>query len=150
VHIYTTPFDDTQHLAVVFGRVAGENAVPCRIHHEQPLRDLFDAPSSQRWLDVALSHFRSGRRGVLVYVRDPKITALQGAQDPAGGDASPTKDQHRSSQLRRRRWREIGLGAQILRDLDVSSITLIATRHRQYVGLSGFGIEIAHTELVES
>jgi len=148
VHIYTTPFDDTQHLAVVFGSVAGEKAVPCRIHHEQPLRDLFDAPSSQRWLDVALGHFRSGRRGVLVYVRDPSITTLQGTTDPAG--TSPTNDQHRSSQLRRRRWREIGLGAQILRDLDVSSITLIATRHRQYVGLSGFGIEIAHTEIVES
>jgi 3,4-dihydroxy 2-butanone 4-phosphate synthase/GTP cyclohydrolase II len=148
VHIYTTPFDDTQHLAVVFGEVAGEKAVPCRIHHEQPLRDLFESPSSQRWLDVALSHFRSGKRGVLVYVRDPKITTLQGTQDSAAG-TSPT-DQHRSSQLRRRRWREIGLGAQILRDLSVSSITLIATRHRQYVGLSGFGIEIAGTEIVES
>ena len=40
-HIYTTPFDDTQHLAVVFGDVAGKAGVPCRIHHEQPLRDLF-------------------------------------------------------------------------------------------------------------
>jgi 3,4-dihydroxy 2-butanone 4-phosphate synthase/GTP cyclohydrolase II len=149
VHIYTTPFDETQHLAMVFGEVAGERAVPCRIHHEQPLRDLFESASSKRWLDVALTHFRSGKRGVLVYVRDPKITTLQGAPNPAG-EPSAGNDQHRSSQLRRRRWREIGLGAQILRDLGVSSITLIATRHRQYVGLSGFGIEIARTEIVES
>jgi 3,4-dihydroxy 2-butanone 4-phosphate synthase/GTP cyclohydrolase II len=48
------------------------------------------------------------------------------------------------------RWREIGLGAQILRDLKVSSIALLATQHRQYVGLAGFGIEIAETEIVES
>jgi 3,4-dihydroxy 2-butanone 4-phosphate synthase/GTP cyclohydrolase II len=52
--------------------------------------------------------------------------------------------------VRRERWREIGLGAQILRDLKASSITLLATQHRQYVGLAGFGIEIAGTEIVES
>jgi len=144
VHVYTTPFDDIQHLAVAFGKVTGESAVPCRIHHEQPLRDLFEAPHSQRWLDLALTRFKAGGKGVLVYVRDPRITTLQRAAGSSG------VDRHRSSQQRRERWREIGLGAQILRNLGVSSITLIATQHRQYVGLAGFGIEIAATEIVES
>ena len=149
-HIYTTPFDDTQHLAVVFGEVAGKAGVPCRIHHEQPLRDLFEGDRSQRWLDVALQKFKAGGRGVLIYVRDPKITTLRtyGPRVPAER-METAADRHRSSLTRRERWREIGLGAQILRDLKVSSITLIATQHRQYVGLAGFGIEIAGTEIVE-
>ena len=147
-HIYTTPFDDTQHLAIVFGEVAGGRGVPCRIHHEQPLRDLFGGGGSQRWLDVALARFRSGGRGVLIYVRDPKITTLE--SPPAAPDAPEGADRHQSSRERRERWREIGLGAQILRDLGVSSIALVATQHRQYVGLGGFGIEIAATEIVES
>ena len=146
-NIYTTPFDDTQHLAVVFGRVAGATRVPCRIHHEQPLRDLFQGQRSQRWLDVALKQFEAGGCGVLIYVRDPRITTIEstenGVKDQAG-------DRHASSRRRRERWREIGLGAQILRDLGVTSIKLIATQHRQYVGLAGFGIEIAQTEIVES
>jgi 3,4-dihydroxy 2-butanone 4-phosphate synthase/GTP cyclohydrolase II len=145
-HIYTTPFDDTQHLAVVFGEVAGARGVPCRIHHEQPLADLFGGPQSQRWLDNALACFKESGRGVLVYVRDPKVTMLNGAAAGAHQDG----DNHASSRSRMQRWREIGLGAQILRNLDVSSIRLVATRHRQYVGLAGFGIEIASTELVES
>ena len=81
-HIYTTPFDETQHLAVVFGDVAGMAGVPCRIHHEQPLRDLFEGGRSQRWLDVALQKFRAAGRGVLIYVRDPKITALDMRRTP--------------------------------------------------------------------
>ena len=36
--------------------------------------------------------------------------------------------------------------AQILRDLGVASIKLLASSERTYVGLSGFGIEIASTE----
>jgi 3,4-dihydroxy 2-butanone 4-phosphate synthase/GTP cyclohydrolase II len=46
-------------------------------------------------------------------------------------------------------WREVGLGAQILRDLRISSIQLLATRARTYVGLAGFGIEITATEPLE-
>jgi 3,4-dihydroxy 2-butanone 4-phosphate synthase/GTP cyclohydrolase II len=148
VHIYTTPFDETQHLAVTFGDVAGGDGVACRIHHEQPLRDLFETPRSQRWLDLALAHFKADGKGILIYVRDPKITTLQStagsATDPEGAE------RHHSSEQRRERWREVGLGAQILRDLGVSSIRLIATQHRQYVGLAGFGIEIVDTELVWS
>ena len=146
VHIYTTPFDDTQHLAVVFGDVEGGSRVPCRIHHEQPLRDLLQGPHSQRWLDNALARFKTSGQGVLIYVRDPRITAIESATEakPEG------TDRHQSSRVRMQRWREIGLGAQILRDLRVSSITLLATQHRQYVGLAGFGIEIAGTEIVES
>ena len=50
----------------------------------------------------------------------------------------------------RRQWREIGLGAQILKDLGISSIRLLASSKRTYVGLGGFGIEIVDTEALES
>jgi 3,4-dihydroxy 2-butanone 4-phosphate synthase/GTP cyclohydrolase II len=146
-HIYTTPFDETQHLAVVFGNVEGGRGVPCRIHHEQPLSDLFQSPRSQRWLDNALGQFQASGKGVLIYVRDPKITSLASAPPDAAPEGA---DWHASSRTRMERWREIGLGAQILRDLRVSSIALIATQHRQYVGLAGFGIEIAETAIVET
>jgi 3,4-dihydroxy 2-butanone 4-phosphate synthase/GTP cyclohydrolase II len=143
-HIYVTPFDETQHLAVVFGDISGR--VPCRIHHEQPLRDLFDAPRSQRWLDIALGRFQDAGKGILVYVRDPRVTPLANA----GSAERAATDRHASSRARMERWREIGIGAQILRDLEVSAISLLATQHRQYVGLAGFGIEIAETALVEN
>jgi 3,4-dihydroxy 2-butanone 4-phosphate synthase/GTP cyclohydrolase II len=146
-HIYTTPFDDTQHLAVVFGEVGGGRDVPCRIHHEQPLRDLFQSPCSQRWLDNALARFQASGKGVLIYVRDPRITRLA---TTAAAEKVEGADRHQSSRARMERWREIGLGAQILRDLKVSSIMLIATQHRQYVGLAGFGIAITQTEIVPS
>ena len=44
---------------------------------------------------------------------------------------------------------DIGLGAQILRDLGVASIINLASSTRAFVGLSGFGIEIAETAPLE-
>jgi 3,4-dihydroxy 2-butanone 4-phosphate synthase/GTP cyclohydrolase II len=55
-----------------------------------------------------------------------------------------------SGEARTRQWREVGLGAQILKDLGVNSIRLLtSSRPMTFVGLSGFGIEIAGTEPVE-
>jgi 3,4-dihydroxy 2-butanone 4-phosphate synthase/GTP cyclohydrolase II len=51
--------------------------------------------------------------------------------------------------LREQVWRDVGLGAQILRDLNVRSIRLITSSTRHYVGLSGFGIDIAETIKIE-
>ena len=50
--------------------------------------------------------------------------------------------------MRESEWLEIGLGAQILKDLGVTSIRLYSSRERHYVGLEGFGIRIAATEIV--
>ena len=36
----------------------------------------------------------------------------------------------------------------LLKDLGVSSIRLMASRERHYVGLEGFGIRISETEIV--
>ena len=47
-----------------------------------------------------------------------------------------------SENIREEQWRDIGLGAQILRDLNISSIELLSSTTSHFVGLSGFGIEI--------
>ena len=54
-----------------------------------------------------------------------------------------------SEVARSRQWREVGLGAQILKDLGISSIRLLTSSKMTYVGLAGFGIEITSTELME-
>ena len=71
-------------------------------------------------------------------------TASSGVPTRAVGEEATASEIERSEQ-----WREVGLGAQILRDLQISSIRLLATRSRTYVGLAGFGIEIAGTEPLE-
>jgi 3,4-dihydroxy 2-butanone 4-phosphate synthase/GTP cyclohydrolase II len=63
------------------------------------------------------------------------------AEIPHAGDTDAARSQQ---------WREIGLGAQILKDLGISSIRLLASSKRTYVGLGGFGIEIVSTETLEN
>ena len=151
---YRTPFDPMHHLAVVFGDIRDGANIPVRLHLENVVSDVFGAAQA---LPKLLAHLAKAERGVIVYLRegsvgvatesrrsreakaeDERSTALQAAENEAHGSAS----------ARLGEWREIGLGAQILRDLGVASIRLITSRERRYIGLEGFGIQIEATETI--
>jgi 3,4-dihydroxy 2-butanone 4-phosphate synthase/GTP cyclohydrolase II len=137
-HAYVTPFDSVQHFAFVHGRIAGRTAVPARLHRADIIEDVLAGGET---IARALARFKSDGLGVLVYLRD-------GA---AGVPANVVgAEENNTEALRKQAWREIGLGAQILRDLGVASITLLSSTPRKYVGLEGFGIEIAGIEGLES
>ncbi|MGH1477893.1 MAG: 3,4-dihydroxy-2-butanone-4-phosphate synthase [Geminicoccales bacterium] len=136
---YSTPFDDIQHLALVFGSVGDGEAVPTRLHREDVLADVF---GRHTLLSKVFKRFDEEGQGVLVYLRE-------GAAGVPVGEFTASEEQPTNSDLSRKQdWRDVGLGAQILRDLGVSSIKLLATRSRQYVGLGGFGVSIDKTELL--
>jgi 3,4-dihydroxy 2-butanone 4-phosphate synthase/GTP cyclohydrolase II len=134
---YRTAFDSVLHFAFVHGHVGDGRDVPARLHRADILGDIFGGGVIAR----TLQRFKDEGRGVLVYLRDGSagVPANLAGAEPAGSEGA------RASQ-----WREIGLGAQILRDLDVSSIRLRTDSPRKYVGLAGFGIEISAVEGIDS
>jgi 3,4-dihydroxy 2-butanone 4-phosphate synthase / GTP cyclohydrolase II len=134
---YCTPFDPVQHIAVVQGRIGDGRDLLVRLHRENVVADVLE---DGRLLKTALQRLAREGRGVLVFLRD----------GTAGVPATRFSDAESADDLRTRQWREVGLGAQILRDLGVTSIRNLATSSRAYVGLSGFGIEIVGEEPLES
>ncbi|MDD9333619.1 MAG: 3,4-dihydroxy-2-butanone-4-phosphate synthase, partial [Bartonella sp.] len=57
-------------------------------------------------------------------------------------------ENHMQAIEREKEWRQIGLGAQILRHLGISSVIVYASKERHYVGLEGFGIRISRTDIL--
>jgi 3,4-dihydroxy 2-butanone 4-phosphate synthase / GTP cyclohydrolase II len=141
-HVYKLPWEAMHHLAIVFGDIRDGENVPVRLHVEDVVTDVFGTQDRLRRMMATMA--REGR-GVIVYLREGSVGV--GHQDR--GRMSAQED-HEEARRRESEWREIGLGAQILRDLGISSIRLLASRERHYVGLAGFGIEISSTEIVES
>jgi len=142
---YRTRWDANEHLAVVFGDIGDGRGVPVRLHRESIIEDVF---SGQSRLDAVMERFGKTGRGVIVYLREGSV-GVAADDTPRPRDALGVED-HASAGNREREWREIGLGAQILRDLGVSSIRLIASRERRYVGLDGFGIAIEQTDITDA
>lgn len=140
-HVYSTPFDEAHHIALVYGEVAGQDGTLTRLHRQTPIEDVFGGEAST--INRSMQAIKQAGRGVIVYLREGAVGVQ--AQRPVweegeGGESAAT---------RMEAWREVGLGAQILRDLGVTSINLLSSQERDYVGLSGFGVEIAGTTILE-
>ena len=146
--VYSTPFDAVQHLALVFGDVTDAGPVIVRIHREQVISDVFGTCDDQQpgSISVALQHIQKAGCGVLIYLREGSAGVHSPSLADQGRDAENLGAGGERNRLEQ--WRQVGVGAQILRDLGVSSIRLLATRHIHYVGLAGFGITINGTEMI--
>jgi 3,4-dihydroxy 2-butanone 4-phosphate synthase/GTP cyclohydrolase II len=133
-----TPFDRVHHMAFVYGEIGDGKGVLARLHRADVIGDVF---GGAKQIHSALTRFKTAGRGVIVYLRDGTagVPVAEIPQDAASGTEA----------ARSKQWREIGLGAQILKDIGISSIKLLSSSKRTYVGLSGFGIEIVGTETLE-
>ena len=138
-YAYKTKFEDAEHIALVFGDVQGAKSVPVRIHREKLIDDIFGPQSNhtESLLDVSLDRIGQLGGGVLIYLRSGFV----------GVPLEKLTDQSREDE-RRAQWLEIGVGAQILRDLGLSKIRLIAGREVDYVGVEGFGLTLESIELL--
>ena len=140
--VYKTKFEDAEHLALVFGHVEGDRSVAVRIHREKLIEDVFgpqtDHPTSL--LDLSLKRIAKLGGGVFIYLR---MGFLGVPLDTLTNPEAASKELSR-----RASWLEIGVGAQILRDLGLSRIRLIAGREVDYVGITGFGLTLEATELL--
>ncbi len=136
-YAYRSPFDPVYHVAFVYNGVGNGKNVLTRFHKPNIIHDLF---AGAKRVHAALERIRQEGRGVLVYLRD-------GA---AGVPVTPLDETVTAEDQRRRQWREVGVGAQILRDLGITSIRHLTSTMHDYKGLAGFGIEIAGKEPFES
>lgn len=141
-HTYSLPWDPMQHLAVVFGDIRDGIDIPVRLHPEIVAEDIF---GKRRPVDFYMKKIAEEGRGIIVYLREGSVGV--GHSDSNRKTRQAERESHAEAQARDNEWLEIGLGAQILKDLGVSSIKLLTSRERHYVGLEGFGIKIAKTEI---
>jgi len=144
--VYTTAIDTHNHLALVMGDVTNIEDVMVRVHSECMTGDVFHSLRCDcgSQLHEAMRMIAEEGAGVLVYMRQEgrgiglvnKIKAYK-LQDEGmdtheanvhlGFDPDP---------------REYGIGAQILKDLGITTMRLISNNPVKRKGLQGYGLEI--------
>ncbi len=150
LHCFVAKHDGCEHLALVYGEVAGKQNVLTRVHSECLTGDVFHSQRCDcgQQLDVAMQRIVAEGDGVLVYMR----------QEGRGiGLANKMHAYH----LQERGLdtvdanvrlgfppdlREYGIGAQILANLGVRSIRLLTNNPKKLVGLEGYGLSISGRE----
>lgn len=133
--IYRSVIHSGEHFALVKGEIESDRPTLTRVQPEFTFTDVFggSTPNSRALLDASLQAIGRHGSGVLIYLRRPARGQLRSqvarAHEP-NDDGSVNM------------MREYGLGAQILRDLGVRRIELLANSQRDLSSVRAFGLEI--------
>ena len=144
---YRSTIDGSEHLALVYGDIGGEEPVLARVHSECLTGDVF---GSQRCdcgpqLDEALAAVVAAGRGVVVYLRGhegrgigllAKLRAM--ALQAEGLD---TVDANLDLGLPADA-RHYGAASQVLRDLGITRVRLLTNNPHKSEALADFGVAV--------
>ncbi|HNQ05236.1 MAG TPA: bifunctional 3,4-dihydroxy-2-butanone-4-phosphate synthase/GTP cyclohydrolase II [Thiobacillaceae bacterium] len=122
---------DETHLALVQGEIRPEAETLVRVHEPVSVLDFLDAGTDHSWgMHAALKALAATERGVMVLMHRTETGADLRQRLTTGPRA-----------LAKFELRNYGIGAQILRDLGVGRMRLMA-RHRRMPSMAGFGLEV--------
>jgi len=131
--VFRDKLTDATHLALVKGTIDSECETLVRVHEPLSAIDILDADArSHSWsIDAALSALQAAERGVMVLLHRPESAADLRRRALSIEPARPAKMD----------LRNYGIGSQILRDLGVGKMRLLA-QPRKMPSMSGFDLEI--------
>ncbi len=128
--IYKNTIDNTEHIALMKGKVIKGKDILVRMHSLNIFSDLLNAKNDD--LKKAIDIISKNDNGIIVIIRNPKKELLIKKEKPN----------------EKKILKEYGIGAQILIDLGVNKIKLLTSSSKNIVGIDGFGLEINGTQKI--
>ena len=146
LHLYEDKFDNSSHLALTMGSYTTQDSVLVRVHSECLTGDVFQSQRCDcgEQLEMAMHQISENKSGIIVYLRQEgrgiglkhKIKAYK-LQEKGMDTVEANNKLGFSADLR-----DYGVGAQILKDLDATKLTIMTNNPKKLIGLEGHGLTI--------
>jgi 3,4-dihydroxy 2-butanone 4-phosphate synthase/GTP cyclohydrolase II len=122
--------EKVEHLALLKGDLSRPGPVLVRMHAIDSIGDILGGTHLAS-LQGAMNQIREAGRGVVVLIRESKISAVSDRIRQLTNGVRPAPA-----------LRDYGIGAQILTDLGVQDMILLSNHKRTIIGLDGYGLNV--------
>jgi len=141
IKIYENLLDGSEHFALIKGKIKKGITPRVRVISSNIVQNYLINQKLPNSFNKTLNYFKKYQSCVLIFIKDTNLSSVTQTLkkyknkefDKKGGDKS---------------IKNYGIGAQIIKDLNIKNMILITRSLKKVVGLDGYGIKIKKQELI--
>ena len=141
IKIYENLLDESEHFALIKGNIK-KNVVPrVRVISSNVVQNYLVNQQLPNSFKKTLNHFKKFNNCVLIFIKDSNLKSVSQTLKNFKNKVSYKKDK---DQL----IKNYGIGAQIIKSLQIKNMILVTRSRKKVVGLDGYGIKITKQEII--
>ena len=141
IRIYENLIDGAEHFALIKGKIKKGIAPRVRVISSNVVQNYLINQQLPNSFNKTLNYFKKYNNCVLIFIKDSNLKSVtQTLKD------YKNKDFYKKGNDKL--IRNYGIGAQIIKDLQIKNMILITKSPKKVIGLDGYGIKITKQELI--
>ena len=142
IKIYENLLDGSEHFALIKGKIKRGITPRVRVISSNVVQNYLINQNLPNSFKNTLNYFKNFNNCVLVFIRDTNLKSVtQTLKD------YKNKDFYKKGNDKL--IRNYGIGAQIIKDLNIKNMILITRSPKKVIGLDGYGIKITKQEIIK-
>ena len=142
IKVFENLLDGSEHFALIKGNIKKGIVPRLRVISSNVVHNYLINQKLPNSFNRTLSYFRKFNNCVLVFIRDPNLQSV-----------TQTLKQYKSKDFYKKGHDKLiknyGIGAQIIKSLNIKNMILVTRSKKKVVGLDGYGIKISKQEIIK-
>ncbi len=141
IKIYENIIDGSEHFALIKGKVSKKMVPRVRVISSNVVQNYLLGDKIPNSFNKTVTYFKSFKNCILVFIKDPNLKSV----------SATLKDYQNKKYYRKGKdklIRNYGLGAQILKNLNVKDMILVTKSKKKVIGLEGYNLSITKQEII--
>jgi len=142
IRIYENLLDGSEHFALIKGKIKKGIVPRVRVISSNVVQNYLLNQNLPNSFNITLNHFKKYNNCVLIFIRDINLKSVsQTLRD------YKSKDFYKKG--KDKLIKNYGIGAQIIKSLQIKNMILVTRSRKKVVGLDGYGIKITKQEIIK-
>ena len=141
IKIFENILDGSENFALIKGRILARKNIRVRVISSNLVRNYLMGKKFPDLFNKTIKYFKNFNNCVLIFIKDTNLKSVSQTLT-----AYKSNKNHKSSE---KLIRNYGIGAQIIKSLNIKNMILVTRSQKKIVSLEGFGLRIIRQEIIK-